>query len=92
MDIFLVHSSSSLTSYGFGGKPYVANSEMLSFYYTMWYNINIPKSNLMKGGIFMPKGNPNKKYTPDFKIMVVERMQNEGINISITRKCSKIKA
>ena len=26
----------------------------------------------------MPKGKPNKRYTPDFKIMVVETMHKEG--------------
>ncbi len=25
----------------------------------------------------MPKGKPNKKYTPEYKIMVVEKMRNE---------------
>ena len=25
----------------------------------------------------MPKGKPNKRYTPEFKIMVVETMHNE---------------
>ncbi len=28
----------------------------------------------------MPKRKPNKKYTPDFKIMVVERMEKEGMS------------
>ena len=28
----------------------------------------------------MPKGKANKKYTPDFKIMVVERMQKERMS------------
>ena len=28
----------------------------------------------------MPKGVPNKRYTPEFKKMVVETMQNEGLS------------
>ena len=28
----------------------------------------------------MPKWEPNKKYTPEFKIMVVETMHNEGLS------------
>ncbi len=32
----------------------------------------------------MPKGKPNKKYTPEFKIMVVETMQKEGLSYSET--------
>ena len=28
----------------------------------------------------MPKGQPNKKYTPEFKIMVVETMHKEGLS------------
>ena len=28
----------------------------------------------------MPKGKPNKKYTPEFKIMVVETMHKEGLS------------
>jgi hypothetical protein len=43
----------------------------------MWYNRNIPIKNLTKGGIFMPKGKPNKRYTPEFKIKVVETMPPE---------------
>ena len=35
---------------------------------------------LMKGGIFVPKGEPNKRYTPEFKIKVVETMQNEQLS------------
>ena len=27
----------------------------------------------------MPKGKPNKRYTPEFKIMVVETMHNENL-------------
>ena len=46
----------------------------------MWYNKDIPKLKLRKAGIFMPKGEPNKKYTPEFKIMVVETMHNEGLS------------
>ena len=32
---------------------------------------------LTKGDIFMPKGQPNKRYTPEFKIKVVETMRDE---------------
>ena len=28
----------------------------------------------------MPKGKPNKRYTPEFKIMVVETMHKEGLS------------
>lgn len=28
----------------------------------------------------MPKGHPNKRYTPEFKIKVVETMHNEGLS------------
>lgn len=28
----------------------------------------------------MPKGQPNKRYTPEFKIKVVETMCNEGLS------------
>ncbi len=28
----------------------------------------------------MPKGQPNKRYTPEFKIMVVETMHKEGLS------------
>ena len=30
--------------------------------------------------LLQPKRKPNKKYTPDFKIMVVERMEKEGMS------------
>jgi transposase len=45
----------------------------------MWYNRNIPKTRLTKGGIFMPKGKPNKRYTPEFNIEVVETMHKEKL-------------
>ena len=28
----------------------------------------------------MPKGQPNKRYTPEFKIKVIETMHNEGLS------------
>jgi hypothetical protein len=28
----------------------------------------------------MPKGMPNKRYTPEFKVMVVETMHKEGLS------------
>ena len=28
----------------------------------------------------MPKGQPNRRYTPEFKIKVVETMQNEKLS------------
>ena len=34
----------------------------------------------MKGGIFMPKGQPNRRYTPEFKIKVVETMHKEKLS------------
>lgn len=46
----------------------------------MWYNKNILIKNLMKGGIFMSKGQPNKRYTPEFKIKVVETMHREKLS------------
>ena len=45
----------------------------------MWYNKNIPELKLTKGGIFMSKGHPNK-YSPEFKIKVIETMHNEGLS------------
>ena len=35
---------------------------------------------LTKGDIFMPKGQPNKRYTPEFKIKVVETMRDEKLS------------
>ena len=35
---------------------------------------------LTKGVIFMPKGKPNKRYTPEFKIKVVETMHKEKMS------------
>ena len=35
---------------------------------------------LILGVIFMPKGVPNKKYTGEFKQMVVETMHKEGLS------------
>lgn len=32
----------------------------------------------------MPKGQPNKKYTPEFKIKVVETMHKEKLSYSET--------
>ena len=43
-------------------------------------NKDIPKLKLTKGGIFMPKGQPNKRYTPEFKIKVVETMREEKLS------------
>ena len=34
----------------------------------------------------MPKGKPNKKYTPEFKIMVVETMRKEGLSYTETSR------
>ena len=56
------------------------NCEMLLFCWTMWYNRNMPKSSLTKGKIFMPKGQQNKRYTPEFKIRVVETMHKEKLS------------
>ena len=52
----------------------------------MWYNRNIPIKNLTKGGIFMPKGQPNKRYTPEFKIKVVETMHREKLSYCETAR------
>jgi transposase len=52
----------------------------------MWYNRNIPIKNLTKGGIFMPKGKPNKRYTPEFKIKVVETMHREKLSYRETAR------
>ena len=46
----------------------------------MWYNKNILIKNLTKGGIFMSKGQPSKRYTPEFKIKVVEIMHREKLS------------
>lgn len=46
----------------------------------MWYNKKIPITKLTKGDIFMPKGQPNKRYTPEFKIKVVETMRDEKLS------------
>ena len=46
----------------------------------MWYNKNKPIMKLTKGDIFMPKGQPNKRYTPEFKIKVVETMRDEKLS------------
>jgi len=35
---------------------------------------------LLKGGIFMPKGQMNRRYTPEFKIEVVETIQREHLS------------
>lgn len=34
----------------------------------------------------MPKGKPNKRYTPEFKIMVVETMRNEKLSYHETAR------
>lgn len=34
----------------------------------------------------MPKGKPNKRYTPKFKIMVVETMQRENLSYQETER------
>ena len=41
---------------------------------------------LTKGGIFMPKGKPNKRYTPEFKIKVVETMHREKLSYRETAR------
>ena len=46
----------------------------------MWYNRNILIKNLTIGGIFMSKGQLNKRYTPEFKIKVVETMHREKLS------------
>jgi transposase-like protein len=52
----------------------------------MWYNRKVPIKSLTKGGIFMPKGKPNKKYTPEFKVKVVETMKKEHLSYRETAK------
>lgn len=44
------------------------------------------KKDQRKGSIYMPKGKPNKRYTPEFKIMVVETMQKEKMSYKETAK------
>ena len=39
---------------------------------------------LTDGVIFMPKGIPNKRYTPEFKKLVVETMQKEKLSYRTT--------
>ena len=34
----------------------------------------------------MPKGQPNKRYTPEFKIKVIETMHNEGLSYKETAR------
>ena len=40
----------------------------------------------------MPKGKPNKRYTPEFKIMVVETMHKEGLSHKEAAKRFEISA
>lgn len=46
----------------------------------------------MKRGIFMPKGKPNKRYMPEFKIKAAETMQKEGLSYRETTRLFEIKA
>ena len=41
---------------------------------------------IMNGVIIMPKGVPNKKYTSEFKIHVVETMRAEGLSYKETER------
>ncbi len=41
---------------------------------------------LTDGVIFMPKGIPNKRYTPEFKKMVVETMRAEHLSLNETMR------
>ena len=41
---------------------------------------------IILGVIFMPKGQPNKRYTPEFKKLVVETMQREKLSYNETEK------
>ena len=41
---------------------------------------------LTDGVIFMAKGIPNKRYTPEFKQMVVETMRKEGLSYRETER------
>jgi transposase-like protein len=52
----------------------------------MWYNRNVPRKSLTKGGIFMPKGKTNKRYTGEFKQKVVETMRREGLSYCETAR------
>ena len=38
------------------------------------------------GVLFMPKGKPNKRYTPEFKQLVVEIMREEGLSLGETMR------
>ena len=46
----------------------------------MWYNTN------NWGDFYMPKGIPNKRYTGEFKRMVVETMRKEGLSYRETEE------
>ena len=39
---------------------------------------------LTSGVLIMPKGIPNKRYTPEFKKLVIETMRKEGLSYSET--------
>ena len=41
---------------------------------------------LTSGVLIMPKGVPNKRYTPEFKKMVIETMQQEKLSYSETSR------
>ena len=41
---------------------------------------------LADGVIYMPKGIPNKRYTPEFKKMVIETMREEKLSYSETER------
>lgn len=43
---------------------------------------NVRQYGILKtlGVLFMPKGKPNKRYTPEFKTIVVETMQQERLS------------
>ena len=44
-----------------------------------------------KWGVFMPRGVPNKRYTPEFKQKVVEAVLNEGLSYGEAKRQFEIK-
>ena len=53
-------------------------NELHPICWTVWYTVQ------QMGCFSMPKGVPNKRYTPEFKRMVVETMKKEHLSIHAT--------
>ena len=54
----------------------------------MKYTPKVRRCDIMfnRGCIFMPKGEPNKRYTGEFKQMVVETMRKNGLSYRETAR------